>query len=147
MAAMPSRFRKLLLTVPALLWLGIGPSAGGPNGSNVGGGNVTINGEGSSNVIVNQWSERAIINWRNFDIGSGETTQFIQPDASAVVLNRVTGSGPTHIDGTLTANGHVFIVNGDGVLIGGGAVVNTAGFLATTSNIKNSDFMAGRYNF
>src|SRR3954462_13307431 len=49
--------------------------------------------------------------------------------------------------GTLTANGRVFIINRDGILFGPGSVVNTAGFLATTNDIKNTDFMAGRYNF
>ena len=49
--------------------------------------------------------------------------------------------------GTLTANGRVFIINRDGILFGPGSVVNTAGFLATTNDIKNADFMAGRYNF
>ena len=49
--------------------------------------------------------------------------------------------------GTLTANGRVFVINRDGILFGPGAVINTAGFLATTNDIKNSDFMAGRYNF
>src|SRR4051812_25728276 len=49
--------------------------------------------------------------------------------------------------GSLTANGRVFIINRDGILFGPGSVVNTAGFLATTNDIKNADFMAGRYNF
>src|SRR5207302_5587693 len=47
----------------------------------------------------------------------------------------------------LTANGRVFVINGDGILFGPHSVINTAGFLATTSDIKNSDFMAGRMNF
>jgi hypothetical protein len=57
------------------------------------------------------------------------------------------GLGPSEILGTLTANGRVFLINRDGILFGPSAVVNTAGFLATTHDIKNSDFMAGRYNF
>jgi hypothetical protein len=57
------------------------------------------------------------------------------------------GLGPSEIMGTLTANGRVFVINRDGILFGPGAVVNTAGFLASTSDIRNSDFMAGRYNF
>src|SRR5262249_42704899 len=55
--------------------------------------------------------------------------------------------GPSLIDGLLTANGKIFIVNGDGILFGKNAVINTGSLLATTSDIKNSDFMAGRYNF
>src|SRR5205807_1406232 len=65
-----------------------------------------------------------------------------------VILNRVTGGlGPSVIEGTLTANGRVFLINRDGMLFGPNAVINTAGFLATTNDIKNADFMAGRYNF
>ena len=51
------------------------------------------------------------------------------------------------IDGTITANGRVFIINRDGMLFGRNAVINTAGFLATTNDIRNADFMAGRMNF
>src|SRR5205823_5211745 len=41
----------------------------------------------------------------------------------------------------------VFLINRDGILFGPSSVVNTAGFLATTHDIRNADFMAGRYNF
>src|SRR5262249_61166966 len=54
---------------------------------------------------------------------------------------------PSEILGTLTANGRVFVINRDGILFGPSAVVNTAGFLATTHDIRNRDFMAGRDKF
>jgi filamentous hemagglutinin family protein len=63
------------------------------------------------------------------------------------VAQPIGGQGPSFLDGTLTANGRVFIINGDGILFGPNSSINTAGFLATTNNIRNEDFMAGKYNF
>ena len=145
---MHPRLRNLLLTTAALLALGAAPAAGGPAGGTVVGGAATIQGQGGPSVIVNQSSSNAIVNWNTFNIGLNESVRFNQPGASSVVLNRVTGGlGPSEMLGTLTANGRVFVINRDGILFGPSAVVNTAGFLATTHDIKNSDFMAGRYNF
>src|SRR5215472_5816681 len=147
-AGMHPRLRNLLLTTAALLALGAAPAAGGPAGGTVVGGTATIQGQGGPAVTVNQSSGSAIINWNTFNIGVNESVRFNQPGASSVILNRVTGGlGPSEILGTLTANGRVFVINRDGILFGPSAVVNTAGFLATTHDIKNSDFMAGRYNF
>src|SRR6266403_3077344 len=145
---MHPRLRNLLLTTAALLALGAAPAVGGPAGGTVVGGSATIQGQGGPAVIVNQSSNRAIINWNTFNIGVNESVRFNQPSSSSVVLNRVTGGlGPSEIMGTLTANGRVFVINRDGILFGPSAVVNTAGFLATTNDIRNRDFMAGRYNF
>ena len=145
---MHPRLRNLVLTTAALIALGAAPAAGGPLGGTVVGGSATIQGQGGPAVTVNQSSGSAIINWNTFNIGVNESVRFNQPGASSVVLNRVTGGlGPSEILGTLTANGRVFVINRDGILFGPNAVVNTAGFLATTHDIKNSDFMAGRYNF
>ncbi len=47
----------------------------------------------------------------------------------------------------LTANGRVFLVNPDGVMISRSGTINTAGFLATTNDISNANFMAGNYQF
>ena len=124
------------------------PADAGPNGGTVVGGTATIQGQGTSSVTINQSSQNTIINWATFNIGKSETTTFNQPNSSSIALNRVIGGqGPSFLDGTLTANGRVFIVNGDGILFGRNAVINTAGFLATTNNIHDTDFMAGKYNF
>jgi filamentous hemagglutinin family protein len=145
---MHPRFTDLVLMTAALLALGAAPAVAGPEGGTVVGGAATIQGQGGPAVIVNQSSSSAIINWNTFNIGAKESVRFNQPGSSSVALNRVTGGlGPSEILGTLTANGRVFIINRDGILFGPGAVINTAGFLATTNDIKNSDFMAGRYNF
>ncbi len=140
--------RKLLLAATALAPLAATAVDANPLGPQVVGGSASVQGQGTATVTVTQQSNSAIINWNTFNIGAGETTRIIQPSASSVELDRVTGGlGPSQIFGALFSNGHVFVVNADGFLFGPGAKIDAAGFLATTSNISNSDFMAGRYNF
>src|SRR4051812_40301071 len=142
------RLRNLLLVTTALMPLSAASVFAGPEGASVVNGQVNVQGQGTANVTVNQFSDKAIVNWHTFNIGANERTQFVQPNSGSVILNRVTGGlGPSEILGRLDANGRVFVVNRDGFIFGAGSVVNTAGFLATTSDIKNDDFMAGRYNF
>ena len=137
-----------MLATTALVPLGIVTAAANPQGPNIVGGAATVSGVGTSSVTINQNSPRAIINWNTFNIGAGETTRFVQADAGSVALNRVTGGlGASQLHGTLTANGRVFLVNPDGILIGRGARIDTAGFLATTNDITNENFMSGRYHF
>jgi filamentous hemagglutinin family protein len=148
MADMSCRLRHLLLMSTALLPLWPMPAGTNPLGPSVQGGSSTVQGVGTSTVTVNQQTDRAIINWQSFNIGTGETTRFIQPSSTSVGLNRVVGGeGASNIQGTLTANGRIFLINPDGILFGPNSVINTAGFLATTSDIKNADFMAGNYKF
>jgi filamentous hemagglutinin family protein len=92
-------------------------------------------------------SNGAIINWQQFNIGAGETTRFIQPTASSAVLNRVLAADPSLLYGTLASNGKVFLVNPAGILVGAGARIDTAGFVASTLAIKDSDFLAGKLSF
>src|SRR5580704_14084049 len=138
----------LSLSVAVLASAAAVPALAGPNGGTVVGGSATIQGQGTGSVTINQSSQSTIINWATFNIGRGETTTFNQPSTTSTALNRVIGGqGPSFLDGTLTANGRVFIVNGDGILFGAHSSINTAGFLATTNDIRNEDFMAGKYNF
>src|SRR4051794_22349333 len=119
------RLRNLLLTATALM--PIAPALAGPNGGVVVGGSAQINHQGTANVTINQFSDKAIINWNLFNIGVGEKTTFIQPSANAIALNRIIGKqGPSEILGTLDANGKVFVVNPDGIIFGAGAVITTA---------------------
>ena len=64
-----------------------------------------------------------------------------------MALNRVIGNSASEILGSLSANGKVMLVNQNGILMGSGAQVNTGGFIGSTLNIKDSDFLAGRYIF
>ena len=142
------RFRNTLLATTALMPLGIVAAVANPLGSQVVGGAANVQGQGTSAVTVTQSTDKAIINWQSFNISAGQTTQFVQPNSSSVTLNRVTGNmGASAIDGTLTANGRVFLVNPDGILFGAGSKINTGSFLATTNDIRNGDFLAGRYQF
>src|SRR5438445_7755306 len=114
-----------------------------PVGESVVAGNATFNRATPGSLIVNQTSTRAIINWSDFSIGSGELTTFIPPSATAVGLNRVIGGNLSQIYGTVQGNGQVYVINPSGILVGPQGQINTRGFLASTLDVRNADFMAG----
>lgn len=84
------------------------------------------------------------IDWQAFSVPAGTVTQFVQPSADSLSINRVTGGAASLIDGTLSSNGRLVLVNPAGISIGAGAVVDTAGFTASTLRMADADAIAGR---
>ena len=117
-----------------------------PAGGAVSAGSASIVGT-PGKVTINQSSQNVALNWQSFSIAAAEAVQFVQPNSSSVALNRVLGSDPSSILGSLSANGKVFLVNPNGILFGKGAQVNVGGLVASTRNITDSDFMSGNYKF
>ena len=114
-----------------------------PTDPSVAAGNGTATTATTGSAMTVTTSQRVLIDWRSFNIGSGASVQFIQPNASSIAVNRVgLGGGASAIDGTLTANGNVMLLNPNGVMFGANAVVNVAGLIASTGNISDAQFMA-----
>ncbi len=125
------------------LMLGTSAFANPTDGVVVGGSATIVN--TPSELQIHQASDRAIINWGSFDINAGETTHFYQPGAGSLAVNRVTTSNQiSQINGNLIANGRVVIINPNGVLIGAGGNVNTAGFIATSADLGDQAAMNER---
>ena len=114
--------------------------------SQVASGTATFSSSGST-LTVTQTTPSAIIDWLRFSIASGETVNFVQPSAAAIALNRVIGNEQSVINGVLTANGRVFLINSNGILFGAGSSVNVGALLASSLNITDANFLAGNYVF
>lgn len=115
-----------------------------PTGGAVVGGTATFDSSVAATLTVNQSTDRAVINWNTFDIGSGATVNFAQLSSTSIAVNRVVGGGaPSQIAGKLNANGTVAILNANGVLFAGTADVNVGGLIASTGDIDTTNFMAG----
>ncbi|SFK91718.1 filamentous hemagglutinin N-terminal domain-containing protein, partial [Methylocapsa palsarum] len=114
-----------------------------PTGGRAVSGLVTISPPSGNTLNIRQSSQGAIVNWQGFSIGQGNTVNIHQPDSSAALLNRVTGSTPSTIAGRLNANGQVYLVNPNGVAITKTGVVRAAGFVASTLGVSDSDFLNG----
>ena len=136
-----------LATVVAVALVSGRAALANPEGGQVVGGSATIEETSSTRLDVIQSTDSAIINWQSFSIGAGEHTNFQQPSSSSVTLNRVVGANLSEIYGRLTANGQIYLINPVGVVFGEGANVDVNGLVASTANIADRDFMAGRYEF
>ncbi len=104
--------------------------------------------QNSSQTLIRQTSPRAILQWNDFDIASDHSVIFQQPSSNSFILNRVIGSfSPTIINGPLSANGMVAIVNSRGMMIGPSGMIDTSGFIFSTSDILDADIMDGDTQF
>jgi filamentous hemagglutinin family protein len=117
-----------------------------PVGGVVATGSATIS-NGPGVVTINQATNKAVIDWQSFSVGAGELTKFVQPSSASATLNRVLGGQMSIIDGSLTSNGQVFLLNGNGILIGPGGAVSTGGFTASTRDLTDADFASGNLHF
>ena len=113
---------------------------------NVVAGQATINAVNQTNTVIQQTTNKAVINWEKFTIPKDNAVNFQQPDTSSITLNRVLGSQKSEIHGSLKANGQVWLLNPNGTLIGENGSINAHGFMATTHQISNDQFMNGNYS-
>ncbi|MDC7713639.1 filamentous hemagglutinin N-terminal domain-containing protein [Vogesella sp. LYT5W] len=118
-----------------------------PTGGQVSSGSAIISQPAANLLQVNASSGKTVINWQQFSVANGEAVHMNLPSASSAILNRVTGGDPSQILGSLQSNGRVFLINPNGVVFGQGAQIDTAGFIASTLNISDADFLADRLRF
>ncbi|WP_298621958.1 YDG domain-containing protein [uncultured Zoogloea sp.] len=145
------RWRERLLGA-ALLTLGMNafaapPAAGQlPTGGNVVAGQAAISQSGAR-MDINQASNRAVIDWSSYNVGAAAQVNYNQPSAASATLNRVMDTQASQILGKITANGQVVLVNPNGVYFGKGSSVDVGGLVASTHDVANADFMAGKSSF
>ena len=113
-------------------------------------GAATLSRSGANLTVTTQngaGTNHSAINWQSFNVPGGSTTHFAQPTAASTSINRVLGNNPSAILGTLSSNGRLVLVNPSGIAVGAGAVVDTAGFTASTLRMSDADALAGRMRF
>lgn len=98
---------------------------------------VTVTGVG--NTINVTAPNKAVLNWQAFGSGTdnisiGDAINYALPSKNSSVLNIVSGGASTTIDGTISSNGNVFVLNPNGILIGGGARIDVNRLALSTSD-------------
>jgi filamentous hemagglutinin family protein len=135
------------LGLAGILTIATGTAIANPTGGTIVSGTVAISQPSGTEVLVQQQSQRAIVNWAGFSIANGETTRFVQPNSQSVILNRVTGTDPSQIAGQLSANGRVFLLNPNGIVVTETGTIDVNSLVATTLPLADGNFLDGRYAF
>jgi filamentous hemagglutinin family protein len=103
----------------------------GPEGGEVVGGEGSITQTDDTTTTINQNTDLMAINWDSFDVAADERVVYVQPDSDSISLNTILSHNGSQINGQIDANGHVFLVNPNGVVFGDSAQVNVGGMLAS----------------
>lgn len=90
-----------------------------------------------TDMVINQTADRATLHWNEFNVDAGNSVTFNQPSSSSVALNRIFDANPSTINGALSANGRIYLINTNGMLFGPNAVVNTNSLIASTLDVDD----------
>jgi trimeric autotransporter adhesin len=102
--------------------------------------------QSGANTIIHA-ANHTIIDYSQFNIAAGAKVQFIQPTSKSWVLNRIVTASPTTINGTLSANGMVYLVNPAGVMFGPNSIINVGQLYAAAAHISDQEMLAGINHF
>lgn len=136
------KIRLRLFFSVSLLALTPFSASANPQDPTVQAGNASFS-QSANKLEVYQSSDKAVIDWRSFNIDAGEHTKFHQPSVNSFTLNRVRSNDPSYINGMLSANGNVAILNPNGIYFGDTSRIDVGGLIATTTDINDDDFMMG----
>lgn len=125
---------------------GLPAALAAPVGEQVVSGEATFERDGTHTLITTTTHE-TIVDYDGFDIAVDESVRIDQPNESSRILNRVYPGAPTQIDGSLSSNGIVYILNASGVFFGGEAIVDVARIVAGAGTLSNHDFLSGIDHF
>jgi filamentous hemagglutinin family protein len=98
------------------------------------------------NQVINQSVGASIYNWQTFNIANGSSVHFnMQTGSAGRALNRVwdPAANPSIIQGRLSSNGQVYLLNQNGILFDGTAQVNTGALVAAALGMSDNEFLKG----
>ena len=139
---------RLIALGLAICFLASGPAAFAlPTGWQVISGDVHFEQQGNA-LNVTSATQNAIVNYASFNVAHGEIVNFNFLLSGSSILNRVIGGGASNIAGNINAaGGRMLLVNPAGINIAATANINAGSLMASTLNIRDADFMAGKYIF
>lgn len=115
-----------------------------PTGGTMVQGIDAINTLPASRMEIKQAAPKAVIHWQTFNIGSDSAVHFDQQGhAGWQALNAIADGNPSQIQGHLSADGAVYLINQNGILFGPKAQVAVNSLTAASLNLKEEAFLSG----
>ncbi len=103
---------------------------------------------------VQQYANKAIVNWKDFNIGAQNEVRYVRVDdngnpidgASFSTLNRIYQNSKSVIEGKISVqegqNGSIYLINQNGILFKGTAQVDVNTLVASALNITDENFLS-----
>ncbi|MBN8279610.1 MAG: filamentous hemagglutinin N-terminal domain-containing protein, partial [Gammaproteobacteria bacterium] len=109
-----------------------GTCAGGPSVWITQGTATAVTNPAGTRLDVTQTTDRAVLNWAEFNVDAGKTVNFSQPGKNSLALNKIYQGDPSRIFGSVTANGQIYLINQNGILFGRDSQVNVGALVASS---------------
>ena len=115
------------------------------------GGSIT-HGLGTIDVLgnetsISQTSDNLIIDWNSFNVSPDEEVIFNQPSEHSVAINNILQYDASEINGRISANGKVILINPRGIIFGENSQINTSALIASSLSLLEESFLNGEYIF